>query len=223
MLMCLVVVTSIKGQINSIQTNESPYDYLYAGNMSISINKKNNRMTLYVKSDNQFEDKEANIALGVGTNAAILSLQNLNKAMSKEYSNFKIGSYSFITSCSGYANIVHTGTLEYAAGDYILKNYQISDLMLQLVLRDKNASLGKAECIVEKYSNYTGITLKINLIDFDTSKIISLFPIGHTDDVIKVDKGDILTNEQIKIIAEGIESNLIRKNEDAEFFLRIAK
>ena len=185
MLVCFLSIFSIQGQIAPVQTNNSPYDFLFAGNMTVSINKSNNKMSLSIHSDNPYEDKVAMLSLGVGTKAAVQSLQNIYTAITKENAESKIGGYIFITAQTiGLAHIVHTGKLEYTAGDYIVKNFQLSDLMLQLTVRDASASFGKTKCLVEKFSNYSGITIKVNFIDFNTSKTINLLPIEHNDDVM---------------------------------------
>ncbi len=220
-ILCLCFLGMVNGQIPTTQTSDSPYEYVFVGHMDITINKKTQKMTLTIHSDNQYENKVATLQLGTGTTAAINSLKNLKNAIGKDNAVLKLGGYTIETTYSGEASVTHAGPMQYAAGNYSFTDYQIENLMFQLLKNDSKAQLGNSLCIVEKFSNYSGLTMNITLVDYNVSTKLTLLPIGHTDDVIKVSPKDTLSIDQIQIICKGIRENLIRDNEDSQFFLRI--
>lgn len=117
-------------QIAPIQTHENAFEFI-SGNW-LYRTTADDSYTLQIVSSNQFEDKAVHLDLGHGAHEAIASLSSLFAVYHGEDAEFSLQGYDFAVR-SNVLFVYHTGKLEYAAGDYMLKKRDAARVMEDLI------------------------------------------------------------------------------------------
>ena len=203
-LLFLAMLPSILfAQIGPIQTQEKPYELISGTDLYRMV--ADNTYYLRIKSDNQFESKEVLLNLGVGDSVAMSSLGNLFALFDQGERDFDLQGYRFGARKS-YIFAYHTGELEYAAGDYVLRQVNLSRIMLGL-MKKKDMPIGDVHV-----SYYGNTSIFIHYDTYGFREIVNFYnmsiPWSH-----EYTRGDVVSDDDIRLILKAIQNpNAYRSN-----------
>ena len=214
---CLVSIWSFS-QIQAIQPQKQRFEFI---GPHICLDNETGKYDMMINSDNKYEDKAAHLSLGKSIEDVMLSLKNLESAIMVEKSQFSLEGYDIYVAGKGRAVILGTGKLANTAGTYYITDAGIHDDMMAMI--DKyNLEYGDVEVIVYSISTSYAM-LRIKLTNYGITKLVTLNTSNFNTKLTSFmsgEKDEVLTSEQIEIIAAKIKDGTIRDNKDSQFFLK---
>jgi hypothetical protein len=196
-LLFLALLPSILfAQIGHIQTHEKTYEFVSGNNLYRMV--ADDSYLLRIKSDNQFENKDITLNLGIGDSIAMASLGNIFALYDQGDRDFDLQGYRFGVR-KAYIFAYHTGSLEYAVGEYILRQNTLARIMLDL-MKKNNLPLGDVH--VSFYGN-TAV-----FIHYDTywfRDIVNFYnmslPWSHA-----YNRGDVVSDDDLRMLLKAVEN-----------------
>lgn len=174
---------------------------------------------LFVRSNNQFEDKTAYINLGKTQTEILTSFKNLAKALQKPRTNFTVAGYTiYVLDDPGNAYIANIGKLANTAGIYYFTSMLLGRALIELA-QEKQWSIDSYEMNISIWG-YTA-AIDITLKDYDLTDYVSLSTTSYNDRFSQwfvAKEGDLLQPWQIAVVKKKVQEGTIENDADAKKF-----
>ena len=187
-------------QIAPIQTHEKPYEFI---SHCVYHDLNTGTYFLHAQSNNQYEDEVVRVRLGDDLTEVAESLANLLAACANTGQQFELGAYTF-TVMSDRLQVLNSGTLRYAAGEFYIFRDNIAGAIFSMV--DRGAELGD---------------VKLKADDMKKGKLLAYLkkyditvPLGFRTDLRKLVTGnyrpdEVLSADDICILADAIRAKTL--------------
>ena len=135
----LCAFLSSHAQVN-IQAKVKDYEFL---GQLVMYNYSTKSYTLYVRSENPYENKVARIHIGDNATEAYESLENIYELYQRPGMQFEIGRYSVIVDNMCCIRVLKYDDLYYTAGNYYILSHELlgskAKVKRRMKLEQKNA------------------------------------------------------------------------------------
>ena len=224
-LFCTLCVTVV-AQIPTITPTAQKIQFVSIdGGTGLSVDHETNTFCMIVGSDNQFEQKFAQITLGKTAYEAMTSLVNLRNVITQENTEFQLEGYSFFVT-KGKIYILNHGKLDYTAGEYFIKDTHLLGMM-KYFLTYQGASFGDDFVVTANFFGKFSGMVDLRLPKYNVDRIVLVMSTDGFNckftSIFKAKEGYVLTKQDIQKIARGIENGQIKNDADALLFLNIAE
>lgn len=207
--LCIVYSVTTIAQIAPIKTYGDPEEMLgISEGVYLYRNKATNNYTMWLYSDNEYEDQVATFSLGKGAQQALRSIINLRETIKQSGVNFDLQGYTFKTT-GGEAYIIGGPSMQYTAGQYSVHDYEMDQCILCLLYKMNKTE--ECEFFVSRaYKDQIVLGLKIPKYNI-TCGTYSLRVVANRygvvfPEVLTINNNDTLTESQKMALKEGLES-----------------
>jgi protein TonB len=206
----------VAAQITNIQSTKNRFEFI---GENIVYDSQTKAYEIFVRSNNQFEDKTAYINLGKTQTEILTNFKNLAKALQKPRTNFTIAGYTiYVLDDPGDAYIANIGKLANTAGIYHFTPILLGRALIELA-QEKQWSIGSCEMDISIW----GYTAAIDIIlkDYDLMDYVSLSTTSYKDKFSQwfvAKEGDLLQPWQIAVVKNKIQEGIIENDADAKKF-----
>ena len=221
----LFIGTAAIAQIGKIEPQQKEFEFIGKGNSKILHRFAENTFKLMISSTNEYETKCVHIELGKSPKECIESLGNLYTASKNKEAEFPINGYKCFTNKNGgLISFYHIGDLEFAAGNYVISDGTIRDLIKEILLKfpnDTDKPIFK-DAKLHSVANYTlSIYLQYSNYNFTDFYMFS-FPFDKTkketaQKAITTAPGNTFTQSEWETFVQLVRDGLLKEEQSNDF------